>query len=543
MKRGTIALLGCLTAGLLALVLADDPPSEGVYGALDTLAEIIVLAEGNSPSEDPERDLFAGAIEGILENLDPHSDYYDPDRFLTMKEDQQGSFFGIGVIVGNQNDRLTIVSALAGGPAARAGMRAGDVMVRIDGVDTERMKVRNAVRLLRGERGSEVTIAVSRQGRSKPIVMVLPRQEIPSNNVRAAFMLDEKTGYVMLSDFGETASQELRAALLDLETAGMKQCLLDLRGNPGGLLPQAIQVTSLFLPGSRLVVSTKGRVRSANREYSSERRSDISQLPLIVLINRGSASASEIVAGALQDHDRGLIVGESSWGKGLVQSVFPLADGKTGLALTTSRYYTPSGRNIQGSYTSWEDYFNPVSPEQEFFSRAEKETARFSTTKGRTVYQVRGITPDVFIPPPDDSDLLLQLRADHNAFFNFATVHQDKVDVSAAGWEADATVVSAFFDYLSREGIASEGLASEDLRERVRQWLTHDLLLIGSSMETESRALRYQLQNDTQLITARLLFPRAEELLRFYNDEAPLPGDYAKRLIQFAEMHRETGTH
>jgi len=535
LKRKATALL------LLALLAtaAYDPGDEReqIYASLDVLAEILTLADSKTPIED--KDILTGAIDGILEQLDPHSVYYDRDRFQTMKEDQQGSFHGIGVMVGNQNNRLTIVSAMEGGPAARAGMRAGDVIVRIGEVNTERMMVGDAVRLLRGDQGTRVVIAITRAGRNEPIELVLERSEIPNNNVRASFMLDQETGYAALADFGETATEELRSAIMDLQRAGMHRFLLDLRGNPGGLLPQAIGVASLFIPGRKLVVSTQGRMRSANREYTSERRSDIEQIPLIVLIDRGSASASEIVAGAIQDHDRGLIVGESSWGKGLVQSVFPLSSGKTGLALTTSRYYTPSGRNIQGSYVSWESYYAPESSEELFFSREDSNLEHaFQTTHGREVIQARGITPDVYVAHDRDPELVQSLRFEHNAFFNFATANQDRyaVPADAPDWQADDQILEAFTDYLRAENLPREGI--EDMLDSVRQRLTYELFLISGDLDSENRVLRYTLTHDAQLAAARALYAKAEELLDAYNGSKTLSESYARELIEFAEMRR-----
>ena len=355
-----------------------------IYRSLDRLSEVLTLVRHHSPNPVASETLMEGAIDGLLTQLDPHSSFYNSDRYQTMKEDQQGAFYGIGIIVGFQNDRLTVISPLEGTPAFEAGMRAGDVIASIDGVKTEDLPVYEAIRLLRGQKGSEVIVTTLRRGVEGPLFFTLRRAEIPTSNVRAHFLLEDgQTGYVALKDFGETAASEVSAALKEL--TGMQQLILDLRGNPGGLLPQAIEVASLFLPGEKLVVSTRGRFRNATQSYHSRESSTAPQVPLIVLIDRGSASASEIVAGAIQDHDRGLIVGVNSWGKGLVQSVFPLSEGTKGLALTTSRYFTPAGRNIQGSYDSFEDYYRPESSEKLYFSTREN-VPMVKTTHGRENY-------------------------------------------------------------------------------------------------------------------------------------------------------------
>jgi carboxyl-terminal processing protease len=366
----------------------------------------------------------------------------------------------------------------------------------------------------------------------EPLVFDLKRAAIPSNNVRASFMVDEVTGYIALRDFGETATKEIVEAAERLQTEGMQRMILDLRGNPGGLLPQAIQVSSLFIPGKKIVVSTKGRLKNASQEYYSSKNSPIDQLPLIVLINRGSASASEIVAGAVQDHDRGLIIGTSSWGKGLVQSVFPLDNGTKGLALTTSRYYTPSGRNIQGDYHSIEAYLNPSSAEDLYFEPALEKTT-FKTRHGREVQQARGITPDVYIKLPDDPERVQKLEARHAAFFNFAARHQDEFGEITMDWEVTPEVMSAFYAYLTEEGISSDGLKAHAplLQRKIkRQFLT---------IQGLDKALRYTVSEDPQVLAALELFGQAKELLRVYNGEQPIREDYGTELKQYAQLKRD----
>lgn len=530
---GRIAAMIAFAALLSVYAYNDD---EALYSAMDTLAEILVLTQKQSPQEVPPHDLVEGAISGLLKQLDPHSSYYDADRYQTMREDQNGAFFGIGVIVGYQNRRLTVVTALEGAPAAKAGIRPGDVIVGIDGEDTSKSKVSDAVRLLRGEEGVPVILSISRPGMDEPLSFVLVRSEIPTNNVRGTFMVDDKTGYVALKDFGEHATAEVADAVLMMEDQGMEQLVLDLRGNPGGLLPQAISVAGLFLPGNKVIVSTKGRIRNANREYTSERRSHLKQIPLIVLIDRGSASASEIVAGAIQDHDRGLIVGVNSWGKGLVQSVFPLNSGISGLALTTSRYYTPSGRNIQGSYDSWESYYSPKSSEQLFFSNSEKSRRPFKTSKGRQVYEERGITPDVFIATPEDPEVVRELTFRHAAFFNFAAVYQEDFGVIDRDWEAGDAVLDRFEAFLMEKKLPTSGVRKH--RDAVRAELTYQFLLISGAGEGESWSTRHALKNDSQFQAALDLFDEARELLQVYNGEQNLRDDYTDGLIQYARMQR-----
>lgn len=530
-RRTLALLLLMLTTSAAYRVTYDD---DAVYSCLDTLAEIMTLAAIHSTAEIDGDDMVRGAIEGLLSQLDPHTSFYDRDRYKTMKEDQQGAFFGIGIFVGFQNDQLTVVSPLAGMPAAKAGIRAGDVIAEIDGKESESMFADDAIRLLRGAEGTHVKVKILRSGAPDDLFFTLTRVAIPSHNVETFFMADEQTGYVSLKEFGETATDEIKAALAQMTDCGMKQLILDLRGNPGGLLPQAVSVAGLFLPGKKLLVSTQGRLKSANSEYFSNEEGDYASLPLILLIDRGSASASEIVAGAIQDHDRGLILGISSWGKGLVQSVFPLSEGDSGLALTTSRYYTPSGRNIQGNYDSFEDYYNPKSSKELFFMPSEQKGTRFKTLHGRDVIQTRGITPDVYISRPIVSNLDLVLSGENNAYFNFAVYYQDQLPSFDADYEADDAVLEAFKSWLTKKEIATEGF--DEQHEYLRQQLNFQILYTSSAQDSNIWALRYRIKHDHQMRTALKLFDQARELLAVYRGDAVLRPNLSEELKEYSRL-------
>lgn len=509
-----------------------------VYTSLDQLAEILTVAKTYADAQVSDQDLVDGAISGLLEQLDPHTNYYNEDDYLTMKEDQHGAFYGIGIIVGSQNDRLTVVSPMGGAPAALAGIRAGDVIAAIDDQDTEELSTNDAIRLLRGAEGTKVRVKILRSGVSEPLYFTLTRSEIPALTVRASFMADPNTGYVALKEFGETATEEVEQALQKLAKQGMTQVILDLRGNPGGLLPQAIGVASLFLAPEKLVVSTKGRMKNANQKFYTEGKQTWENLPLIVLIDRGSASASEIVSGAIQDHDRGLLVGVSSWGKGLVQSVFPLSHGATGLALTTSRYYTPSGRNIQGSYDNLEDYYNPKSAHDEFFATTEPEgTAKFKTVHGRPVQQVRGITPDVYVSFPQESPLAIELEYRHNAFFNFTTEHQNAAGALDKDFEVDDQRLEKFKQWLATKQIPAQDFDKH--KDEFRQKLTYQYLYTATSNESESNAWRYRMRHDRHVAAALELLPQARELLSVYKGEKPMRAGYTAELRAYARERDE----
>jgi len=527
-------IFGLVLLSFTAGAWQEDDGELAIYRSLDQLSEVLTTVRSHSPNPVPSETLMEGAIDGLLSQLDPHSNFYNKDRYLTMKEDQHGAFFGIGIMVGFQNDRLTVISPVEGTPAFEAGMRAGDVIAAIDGTKTDDLPVYDAIRLLRGQEGSEVVVTALRRGVEGPLVFTLKRAEIPTSNVRAHFLLDDgKTGYVALKDFGETAARELGDILNELAGQNMKQLILDLRGNPGGLLPQAIEVASLFLPGEKLVVSTRGRFRNATQSYLSHKTSSAAQVPMIVLIDRGSASASEIVAGAIQDHDRGLIVGVNSWGKGLVQSVFPLSNGTKGLALTTSRYYTPAGRNIQGSYDSFVEYYRPDSSEKIYFSKRENVPV-VKTTHGREIMEVRGITPDVYIGFPNTPELIRTLDDEHAAFFNFAAEAQDRFGVISPDWEADGRVIAAFKDYLVAKDIPHQDFDTN--YEEIRRKLTYEFIYISSDVHSSEWAWRYRMKSDDHIHAALALFQRAGELFAVYNGEAELSPNYTTDLIHFAEL-------
>ena len=535
MKKTHFLAMAILILTLTGLLLSKSGTKnrEVIYESLGALAEIITVAKQNTPADFKQKEMVEGAIDGLLEQLDPHSSFYNKSRYQTMREDQRGAFFGIGVIVGYQNDHLTVISPLDGTPAAKAGIRAGDVISQIDGAPIDDLDFYDAIRLLRGNEGAEVVVQIMRPGMDEPLSFPLNRAEIPSNNVRTSFMVDQQTGYVALKDFGESASIEVSDAVGALQKEGMRQLILDLRGNPGGLLPpEAIKVSSLFIPGRKLVVSTKGRLQNANQEYSSESSSTIDPLPLVVLIDRGSASASEIVAGAIQDHDRGLILGVNSWGKGLVQSVFPLGEGNKGMALTTSRYYTPSGRNIQGDYASRESYYNPESSERIYFEQKHDNANIFKTVHGRDVFEVRGITPDVYIDYPEVPKLVQKLQGTHSAFFNFATRYQDKLGVVGPDWEADNLALETFRGFLEKERIEHADFDAH--QEIIKQQITQNMLYIRN----QSWAWHFQAKHDPHIHASLDMFQKAEELLHVYKGEASIPSNYTSELRHYAELKK-----
>src|SRR5438445_3391611 len=354
------------------------------------------------------------AIQGMLFTLDPHSIFFPSAEFKKLKEDQASSFYGIGVQILRHDDGVYIQSVVQGTPASRAGLRYGDRILEVDGKDARDWTSEEVSRNVRGERGKEVLLKVERAGQEVSFNFKIVRDAVPLPSIRNGFMITPGTGYIgLVGGFQHTSDDELREAITNLKKEGMRELVLDLRNNPGGLLDQAIDVASEFLPRDKVVVSVKGRSEYKDPQVYKSNGSEPEDLPLVVMINRNTASASEIVAGAIQDHGRGLVVGETSFGKGLVQHVFQLPF-NTGLTLTTARYYTPYGRSLQRDYSSGSlyDYYvrhdqtdnqqaiqpGQPSPSEPAASRTTNAPA-FRTAAGRIFYGGGGITPDIEARP------------------------------------------------------------------------------------------------------------------------------------------------
>jgi carboxyl-terminal processing protease len=348
--------------------------------------------------EVPSDRLVYGAIDGMLKTLDPHSSFFDPKQYAQMRERQEGRYYGLGISIQVIDGDITVMSVFEGSPAYRAGLRRGDVIARIEGQDTKNWTSDQAVKKLKGPKGTKVNISIRRPGYEELINMNAERDEVNITTVRGAFMIDAQTGYIKLGDFSETSDREVGDALDKLQAQGMKRLVFDLRDNPGGPLDQAIKIANRFLPRGDMVVYTRGRVTNADQDYRGTDQPDYTG-PMLVLVNRNSASASEIVTGALQDHDRALVVGETTFGKALVQSVYRISEG-AGLALTTGRYFTPSGRMIQRPWDSAFDEYLTYTLREQNPEREHAASALKYTDAGRKVYSGGGIDPDKFFAGP-----------------------------------------------------------------------------------------------------------------------------------------------
>jgi carboxyl-terminal processing protease len=337
--------------------------------------------------------LVYGAVRGMLGTLDPHSSFFDPREYAQMRERQEGRYYGIGISIQAVDGDITAATVFEGSPAHKNGLRRGDVIAKIDGEIAKGWTIEQAMTKLRGAKGTPVKIEIRRRGYEQLIPVDLNRDEVHILTVPASFMIDATTGYIQMRDFGENTDREVKQALKDLTAKGMKRLLFDIRENPGGPLDQAIKVSNEFLSRGKMIVYTRGRITNSDQDYRGTEEGEFTSVPMVVLVNRNSASASEIVTGSLQDHDRAYIVGETTFGKALVQSVYRISSG-AGLALTTAHYYTPSGRLIQRPWDATFDEYLSYRTHDQDAPKPHNASDLKRTDAGRPVYSGGGIEPD-----------------------------------------------------------------------------------------------------------------------------------------------------
>ncbi len=477
--------------------------------------ELLTLAHERYGAEVEYKDLVYSSIDGMTRALDPHTNFLPPEAYTGMREKQKSSFFGLGILIGVRDGRLTVISPMEGTPAQRMGIQAGDVISTIEGEPTDKMSVDEAVSKLKGPKGTTVNITIVRRGLAEPLAMAVTRAEIPQTTVRQAYMLDAQTGYIQVSEFARATGREVADAIEKLRGLGMQRLLFDLRNNGGGLLDQAIEVADQFLPEGSTIVETRGRTRDSKQSYSDSGLHEELGMPVVVLINEGTASASEIVSGAIQDHDIGIVVGTPSWGKGLVQTVYSLSYG-AGMALTTAKYYTPSGRLIQRDYSSFYDYYaHSEEAAAEPTTRPDgKPREVFRTDLGREVFGEGGITPDVLVKA-ETLEPFEQFLLARNAYVNFALDYHLQHKATSQTWQPEPDVLDQFKVWLEREKMAkpeeiTTGLASEKAQEFARLQIRAEVLNADFGQEARSRALTTA---DSQVSRALELFPQAAEML------------------------------
>jgi len=523
--------LGPLGAGMALSLLLGFGLARGLHATddlksnLDLFSQVLYLVQNNYVEAPDNEKLIKGAIDGMLKTLDPHSVFLPPQRAERMDEEFHGEYSGIGIQFELRDGAIVVIAPLEGTPAHRLGMRAGDRITQVDGKPLDKALTTDGVfKLLRGPTGSLVVLTVQREGETDDLTFNVQRAKIPIESVPYSYMIRPGVGYVRVIRFAQTTGQELETAISKLRAQGMKDLLVDLRSNGGGLLSEAVDVLDQLVPNNKLLVYTRGRIPSANADYKSSDRPKLTDAPVVVLIDHGSASASEIVSGAIQDLDRGLVVGTNSFGKGLVQNQIRLNDGSK-LLLTIAHYYTPSGRLIQRDYSKFGDqseyvadaFKNDVPTDSVLATRP-----KFKTAGGRTVYGGGGIYPDVLLKEPPNLTRPQIDMINKRAFFEFATHyvnrHKDQkwtpelldhsFDLSAAEWAE------------LRKTMEKQKVAITD-----SVWKAdHDFMLRQTRAELASATLgsqdRYRIlvEDDSQLQAALDLFPRASKLMSLTPD-------------------------
>jgi carboxyl-terminal processing protease len=481
-------------------------PEEDLKSSIKAFTKVYDVVEENFA--DPvtsDKGIYKGAIPGMLRTLDPHSNFFDPKDFSSLKEDQRGHYYGVGMTVGPRNGKTIVIAPFGGSPAYKAGIRPGDVIMEVNDKKTESLSTSEIADLLKGPRGTKVQVVVGRQGVDKAITFNITRDEIPRYSVPEAFWIKPGIAYLDVTSFNENTSKEVEDNLKRLGESNIKGLVLDLRANPGGLLNEGVAVAGHWLRRGEVVVSHRGRA-SENKPYVARGSASGQNYPIVVLVNQYSASAAEIVSGALQDHDRAWIVGETTFGKGLVQTVYPLPE-NTGLALTTAHYYTPSGRLIQRDYSniSFLDYYYGKRTEQKNLQDVK------STDSGRVVYGGGGITPDEKYEPPKynkfQTDLLRKFE-----FFNFTAkwfgARQDAK--LPKGWEPDQTVINEFHDYVLKQNTTFTEAEWTENYNWIKEQLKKEMYITGFSFEESEKVAT---EADPMVQKAVDAMPEAKALL------------------------------
>ncbi len=499
------ALLGGLYGPRMDVAAAATTDDNDVKTSIKSFTKAYNLVEENfADPVSADKAIYNGAIPGMLRTLDPHSNFFDPKTFALMREDQRGNYYGVGMKVGQRQGKTLIYEPFKGSPAFKAGLRPGDVIIAVNEKPTANLGSTEVADMLKGPRGTQVKITVQRDGVAEPISFEVTRDAISRASVPEAIQLKAGIWYIYIEQFNETTSRELTENLTHIGEKNIQGLILDLRGNPGGLLNEAVAVADKFLNKDDVIVSHHGRA-SAEKVYTARNGNHGRLYPIVVMVNRSSASAAEIVSGALQDHDRAWIFGENTFGKGLVQTVFPLIE-NTGLALTTAKYYTPSGRLIQRDYshTSFFDYYYKQNTEARNMQDVKM------TDSGRTVYGGGGISPDEKYTPPKLDKFQIEMLRD-TAFFNFTSyyfgTHSTKL---AANWAPDTAIVDAFHNYLLAHKIEFSEADFTQHMDWIKHSLNHEMVFTAQSSE-DSRV--FDVKTDPAVAKAEEALPKAQALL------------------------------
>jgi carboxyl-terminal processing protease len=484
-------------------------------------AALSVIESSYVDKVDSDRVVY-GAVRGMLGTLDPHSSFFDPREYAAMRERQEGRYYGLGITIASIDGQITAQGVFEGSPAYKQGVRRGDAIAKIDGEEAKGWTTEQAMKKLRGPKGTPVKIEIRRRGYAETIPLEVTRDEVHILTVPAHFMLDATTGYIQMRDFGENTDREVKAALKDLTGKGMRRLLFDIRNNPGGPLDQAIKVANEFLPRGKMIVYTRGRISNSDQDYRGTEDGEFTSVPVVMMTNRNSASASEIVSGALQDHDRAYLVGETTFGKALVQSVYRISGG-AGLALTTAHYYTPSGRLIQRPWDASFDEYLSYSVRDQDANKPHNASDLKRTDAGRPVYSGGGIEPDRHMAGPVEGfnptpfgRLLYSRQEFANYAQKFTADGDTRITQTASGRQiakpnfgVDDAMIGDFREMLKTTRIKVDDAAFTKDTEFIRAMLRYeiDLALFGTG-----EARRHLIGTDPQAQLALGLFSEAQKL-------------------------------
>ncbi len=514
-RRGVVLVVVVL--GLSAIlggiygpsVRATTSSTDDFRTSVESFTSVLDVVQSNyAEPVDVDRAVYQGAIPGMLRMLDPHSNFFDSRQFALLREDQRGKYYGVGMVVAPRDTHTIVVAPYVDAPAFKAGLRPGDVITKVDDKSTDGLSTTEVADMLKGPKGTIVKIQVTREGWNDPLSFSVTRDEIPRHSVDIVTMLKPGIGYVRLTQFNETTDREIADALKQLGANALDGLVLDMRNNPGGLLNEAVAVGDIFLEKNQLIVSYHGRSAPERRFYAIRGNQGM-EVPLVILVNNNSASAAEIVTGAVQDHDRGLVVGETTFGKGLVQTVTPLSE-NTGLALTTARYYTPSGRLIQRDYKSislYEYHYERKVPEH--------PTEIRQTDSGRQVTGGGGITPDIVVDTPKATKFQDEMYRD-DVFFpqeqgvgGFTRYFLGTKPVITHSFEVDDKVIGEFRDYLNKHNIRYTEPEFVENQDWVKRKIKQEVFMSNFGTQEGFKVL---LEADPQVQKAVDAIPQARAL-------------------------------
>ena len=470
--------------------------------------------------------IMDGAFHGLMEELDPHSTYIPAREQENIDELFRGNFQGIGIEFDVLHGYITVISPVPDSPSDHVGLQSGDRIIAINGNDAYKITKDEVVKKLRGKKGTPVDITIQRIGQEEPFNVTIIRDDIPIYSVGAATMIDDETGYILLRRFSATTINEVNKAIEKLDEQNFEKLIFDLRGNSGGYLEQAAAVSNLFISTRDTLVFTKGKVADANQAFIADPDKGRNDFSLIVLINRGSASASEIVSGAVQDLDRGLVIGETSFGKGLVQRQLPL-EGGSAIRITMARYYTPSGRLIQRPYEEGDDltYYKELYSKnrEDKLDSLKQLRPKYKTRQGRIVYGGGGITPDVYIPYKSNLTKQTQnlLRNPERPLFNFSSTYATQNDLGfkdfknfKKNWQVNQSVYSEFLDYLDSDSISFNPDSLLKDKDFIYNRIKSE---IAGTIWGKDEATSIRLNHDNQISEALKYFNEANAFLGYRN--------------------------